>query len=220
MIQIKKLKKIYNINKINEVVAINDIDLQINDGEYVSIMGPSGAGKTTLVNMMCGLENPTSGEIIIDNQNITKFTNSQKAKFRNDNIGIIMQNFSLINDFTVYENVELPLLLKKVKKDDRLNIIKKLLIELDIFKYANTTVKNLSGGEMQRVAIARGLINCPNYIIADEPTGSLDSEKSDEIIKIFDDLNKQGKTIILITHNLEIAKHAGKIINIKDGKIL
>lgn len=224
MIKVINLTKKYNIGKANEIIALSNISLEINDGEMVAIVGASGAGKSTLLNQIALLDDSDklNGEIIIDGKNIKEVDKDKRNKFRVQHLGYIVQDFALIDDYTVYENIELALLFsgKKYIKKEIDVLILTTCKNLHIDKYIDTLIKNLSGGEKQRVAIARTLVTNVKNILADEPTGQLDKKTSNEIINILKNLKKDGKSIIIVTHNDEIAKVCDRIIHIEDGKLI
>ena len=216
IIKLENINKIYG-KKEYETIALNNINLEIETGDCVAIMGTSGSGKTTLLNIIGCLDSCTSGNYYLNN-NLVKAMNSKELScLRNSSFGFIVQSFGLIDDFTVYENVTIPLdySKKKKKKSDVVSLLKLLGIDNKV----NKTPKELSGGQCQRVAIARALINEPEIILADEPTGALDAKTGQDIMNILLDLNKQGKTIIIVTHDLNIAKQCNRIIEIADGEI-
>ncbi|MBN1053554.1 ABC transporter ATP-binding protein [Clostridium botulinum] len=217
VIGLKDIKKIYG-KKDYETVALQSINLEISEGESIAIMGTSGSGKSTLLNILGCLDTQTSGSYFFNGNSINTFKEKELAKLRNSSFGFIVQSFALIDDFTVYENVVIPLdySKNKKKKSEVINLLKKLGIDEKI----NKTPKELSGGQCQRVAIARALVNDPEVILADEPTGSLDGRTGQEIMNILLDLNKKGKTLIIVTHDLNIAKQCHRIVNIVDGKII
>ncbi|MBQ4057794.1 MAG: ABC transporter ATP-binding protein [Lachnospiraceae bacterium] len=220
MLQLRNIKKTYFINKPNELKALNGIDLDVYEGEYIAIVGESGSGKSTLMNILGLVDSFDGGEFLFDGININEFTDEQLCELRNEKIGFVFQNFNLIPRLTAQRNVELPMLYYGKKRKERKEKAEELLglvgMEKRVMHYPN----QLSGGQKQRVAIARALANEPSIILADEPTGSLDSETSKKIMKIFSKLNKQGKTIIVITHSSEVARCANRVINLKDGKIV
>lgn len=219
MIKCIKLQKYYN-SADNLCKAVDGITLHINKGEFVSIIGKSGAGKSTLLHLIGGIDTPTSGNIFIDNQDISLFSDSQKACFRRNKIGFIFQNFALINKYSVLENILIPLSFTKLKEKEKKERATKLLKDLGIADLANKIVYKLSGGEKQRVAIGRALINNPDIILADEPTGSLDSTNTEYMMKILKEMNNKGKIIILITHDNDIAMHGDRMIELLDGRII
>ena len=203
MIEIKNLNKIYLKGKKNMVHALNNINLKIDDRETVAIIGESGAGKSTLLHIMSCIDN-FDGEYYLDNIDINKLSESKKSKLRSSKIGIVLQDFALIDDFTVFENVMTPLYFNKKIKDKKSSVMRALK-KTGIASLKSKKVSQLSGGQKQRVAISRALVTSPEYIFADEPTGSLDSKTSEEIVKMLFDLNRNGITIIIVTHNLDIA---------------
>lgn len=218
MIEIKNLNKIYLKGKKNMVHALNNINLKIDDRETVAIIGESGAGKSTLLHIMSCIDN-FDGEYYLDNIDINKLSESKKSKLRSSKIGIVLQDFALIDDFTVFENVMTPLYFNKKIKDKKSSVMRALK-KTGIASLKSKKVSQLSGGQKQRVAISRALVTSPEYIFADEPTGSLDSKTSEEIVKMLFDLNRNGITIIIVTHNLDIANQCHHIIEIKDGNII
>ncbi len=218
MIEIKNLNKIYLKGKKNMVHALNNINLKIDDRETVAIIGESGAGKSTLLHIMSCIDN-FDGEYYLDNIDINKLSESKKSKLRSSKIGIVLQDFALIDDFTVFENVMTPLYFNKKIKDKKSSVMRALK-KTGIASLKSKKVSQLSGGQKQRVAISRALVTSPEYIFADEPTGSLDSKTSDEIIKMLFELNSNGITIVIVTHNLEIANQCHHIIEIKDGNVI
>lgn len=218
MIEIKNLNKIYLKGKKNMVHALNNINLKIDDRETVAIIGESGAGKSTLLHIMSCIDN-FDGEYYLDNIDINKLSESKKSKLRSSKIGIVLQDFALIDDFTVFENVMTPLYFNKKIKDKKSSVMRALK-KTGIASLKAKKVSQLSGGQKQRVAISRALVTNPEYIFADEPTGSLDSKTSEEIVKMLFDLNRNGITIVIVTHNLEIANQCQRVIEIKDGNII
>ena len=200
------------------VHALNNINLKIDDRETVAIIGESGAGKSTLLHIMSCIDN-FDGEYYLDNIDINKLSESKKSKLRSSKIGIVLQDFALIDDFTVFENVMTPLYFNKKIKDKKSSVMRALK-KTGIASLKSKKVSQLSGGQKQRVAISRALVTSPEYIFADEPTGSLDSKTSEEIVKMLFELNSNGITIVIVTHNLEIANQCHHIIEIKDGNII
>jgi len=210
-----------NINvKFGKRQILKDLNFKVNKGEYISIIGKSGAGKSTLLNVISTLEKEYSGNVFYENKDIKDYNDVEISKLRNKKIGFIFQNFNLLEDFTVIENIMLPARLTKIDemelKEKALELINKFELDLTINQYPN----ELSGGEKQRVAIARALINKPEIIFADEPTGNLDSRMSIEISNILSKLNQEGQTIVMVTHNEELAKSSNKILELKDGMLL
>lgn len=218
-IQLKNIYKTYNKGTASENTVLHDINLEINKGELIAIKGRSGAGKSTLLHIIGCLDTPTSGKYFVDNIDATELNNSKLATLRNKKFGFVMQDFGLINDDTVIKNVSLPMMFNSTP----LNKIKikssKILNSLNIEHLSNRIVNTLSGGEKQRVAIARALVNNPDYILADEPTGALDSENASLIMEQLLELNNTGKTVIIITHDDNIASKCKKTITISDGFI-
>ena len=201
------------------VHVLKDIDLTIKKGEYVALMGPSGSGKSTLMNLLGCLDTPTSGSYMIANRDVSKMNDNQLADVRNKEIGFVFQTFNLIPRQTALQNVALPLVYAGEKKEKRISRAKKVLDEVGLSDRITHKPNQLSGGQRQRVAIARALVNSPSIILADEPTGNLDSTTSNEIMKLFEEIHKNGNTLIIVTHEEEIAQHANRIIRLKDGEI-
>lgn len=220
MIKLINIEKSYNAGKLNEFHVLKGISAEIKDGELVAIVGKSGAGKSTLLHIIACIDNYDSGEYYIDDLLIKNMSEKKLANIRNEKIGIVMQDFSLVEDFTVLENVIIPLDFAKKKSKNTKEQALKALKQVKMEGYAKKRVKNLSGGEKQRVAIARAIINNPDLILADEPTGSLDSANTEAIMDLFFSLNKQGKTIIIVTHDKELAEKCHRIIEISDGRII
>ena len=218
LIKLENVHKDYQLDDV-EVPAINGISLNINKGEFVAIMGPSGSGKSTAMNLVGCLDFPTRGEIYLDKYNISNLDESDLAQIRGKKIGFIFQTFNLIPSLTALENVAMPMTFQGISRKEKTEKARKLLDLVGLKDRMNHLPNQLSGGQRQRVAIARALINDPEIILADEPTGNLDSKTGDEIIRILKELNKKGKTIILVTHNPNLSMLADKTIYLKDGKI-
>lgn len=216
MIRIRNLKKIYETDGIS-TNALNGINLEITKGEFVAIMGASGSGKTTLLNIIGGMDRPTSGEYFFDNVEIHNMSVNELHLFRKNNISFVFQSFELMKYYTVFENVEMPLIAKNIKKKLRKKIVDEVLEKVGIADLSGKFPSQISGGQKQRTAIARALASGNEIILADEPTGSLDRQTGKEIMEIFSSLNKIGKTIILITHDKNVASIADRIITISDG---
>ncbi len=219
MIQMKAIKKIYSIGKV-DVEALRGIDLDVDKNEFVSIMGPSGSGKSTLMNIMGCLDTPTSGEYYLEGERVQTLTPNQLAEIRNQKVGFVFQNFNLLPYATALENVEVPLIFKGVSSRKRRKRAEELLDRVGLKERADHKPTELSGGEMQRVSIARALANQPSIILADEPTGNLDSVSGKEIVDLFEDLCKQGHTIVVITHDQEISGRTKRIIKLRDGIVV
>lgn len=219
IIEIKKINKYY-VNGENKLHALKDIDFGIKKGEFVAIMGSSGSGKSTMMNILGCLDNEFEGEYILDEISVGKVNESEICKIRNKKIGFVFQSFNLLPKLTTRENVELPLVYAGVPKEERKRRAVEVLEKVGLGKRLEHKPNELSGGQRQRVAIARALINNPAIILADEPTGNLDSVSEDEIMKLFQELNEQGKTIVVVSHEPEIAKYCKRILTFKDGKII
>lgn len=221
MIEIKNLVKIYNKGKTNEFCALKGIDLSIEEGEMVAIIGKSGAGKSTLLHILAAIDSYDKGSYLVDGVSVGDLKEKQRARFRNQKIGIVMQDYALIDEYTIEENVQIPLIFGKVKGNDvRREKIMTALENVGLAELAKKPVRQLSGGQKQRVAIARALVNNPTFLLADEPTGALDSKTSGEIMDVFEKLNQGGKTVIIVTHDMEVAARCGRVIEISDGEIV
>ncbi len=218
IISMKNISKIYKMG-INEFTALSEVELSILRGEYVAIVGPSGAGKSTLMNIIGCLDTPTKGEYILDGLN-TKCSDSKLAEIRNSKIGFIFQNYNLLPKLNILENVELPLWYSGVPNSKAKKMALEAIGKVGLETHIKHKPSELSGGQMQRVAIARALVTNPQIILADEPTGALDSKSGKEVLNMLSDLNKEGNTIIMITHDKEIASNAKRIITVRDGKII
>ena len=218
MITLKDIVKIYKSGDI-ELKALSGINLTVEDGEFVAIMGPSGSGKSTMMNILGCLDTATSGEFLLDDLNINRAREDKLAEIRNRKIGFVFQSFNLLSRTTALENVELPMLYNGVSAKERRNRAIKALDAVGLSARVHHKPNELSGGQQQRVAIARSLVNNPVILMADEPTGNLDSQSSIEIMNIFQQLNAMGITIVLVTHEPDIAKHSKRIIHFKDGHI-
>ncbi len=220
MIEVKHITKVYKSGGV-ETKALKEASFSIKEGEFVAIMGPSGSGKSTLMHILGCLDTPTSGQYFFDGKDVSQLSDDELADIRKKKIGFVFQSFNLLPRASVLRNVVLPLIYANIPRSKREEIAKKSLTSVGLDEASFHHLSNqLSGGEMQRVAIARALVNNPAIIFADEPTGNLDSKTGEIVLKVFQDLNKQGRTVILITHERYIAEKAGRIISIKDGEII
>ena len=222
MIEIKNVYKTYNLGKSNAFTALMDVSLTISDGEMVAIIGKSGAGKSTLMHIIGCIDGFEKGEYILNGQNISKMSEKKSAAIRNKEIGIVLQDFVLMEQYSVIENVLMPLYFSKNagKRNEREKRAVEILKRLEMDELLNKKVNQLSGGQKQRVAIARAMINHPGILLADEPTGALDVKTSEEIMGVFKKLNEQGTTVIIITHDMEVAAKCNRVVEISDGRIL
>lgn len=220
MIELKNITKTYNPKKANEFTALKGVSLTINDGEMTAIIGKSGAGKSTLLHILACIDNYQSGEYRIDDTLVKKLSERELAHIRGDKIGMVMQDFALVEDFSALENVMLPLDFARKKKSNRRELALGALSSVGLVELAKKPVSKLSGGQKQRVAIARAIVNEPSLILADEPTGALDTKTSAEIMDVFKGLNGEGKTIVIVTHDPNVAKQCGRVVEISDGVIV
>ncbi len=219
LLKLEHVVKTYNVGD-QEIHALNDVSLTIAAGEYVSIMGPSGSGKSTLLQVMSLLDTPTSGKIFLKEKSVERYSEPQLAKLRNSEIGFVFQQFNLLGKASALQNVELPLIYANLPAQERKKMATALLQQVGLGDRLNNTRAQLSGGQQQRVAIARALVNQPSIVFADEPTGNLDSKSGEEVMRLFEQLHKEGKTIVLVTHEKEVAQHAKRQIRVRDGQIL
>ena len=220
MIILKNIKKVYNPKKANAFEALHNVSLTIEDGELAAVIGKSGAGKSTLLHILACIDSYEEGEYKIDGFSTVNLSERRSAQLRNERIGMVMQDFALVEDFSALENVMLPLEFAKRKKPNRKLIAMNALKSVGMEEYAKKPVNKLSGGQKQRVAIARAIVNQPSVILADEPTGALDSKTAAEIMGVFRELHAQGKTVIIVTHDMSIAQQCGRIIEISDGSLI
>jgi putative ABC transport system ATP-binding protein len=219
MIQTENLQKIFRTDEV-ETWALNEVNIGINEGEFVAVMGPSGCGKTTLLNILGLLDNPTSGSYHLNGTDVSKFTESQRTGLRKGVIGFVFQSFNLIEELNVYENIELPLLYMKIGAAERKRRVKEAMERMAITHREMHFPQQLSGGQQQRVAIARAVVANPKLILADEPTGNLDSRNGAEVMNLLTELNREGTTIVMVTHSQHDAGYANRVINLFDGKVV
>jgi len=219
IIEVKDVEKVYNQGQLNELKVLKRINLKIEKGKMIALLGPSGSGKSTLLHIIGCLDRPTSGKVYIEGKDVYKLSDDELALIRRERIGFVFQQFNLINVFTALENVEMPMRIANINKKKAKKKAIKILESVKLGNRLHHFPRQLSGGEMQRVAIARALANDPLIILADEPTGNLDSKTGEEIINLMNELNDKGYTFIIVTHDRLIAKSAQRIIRLKDGKI-
>jgi len=219
MIETKNLKKIFSTDEV-ETTALNNVNLKIRDGEFISIMGPSGCGKSTLLNVLGLLDNPTEGEYFFLGEDVSKYPERKRTNFRKGNIGFVFQSFNLIDELTVYENIELPLLYLKVSVTDRKKKVEEVMDRLKLIPRKKHFPQQLSGGQQQRVAVARAIVTKPKLILADEPTGNLDSENGEEVMHLLTQLHEEGTTIIMVTHSPAYSEYSQRVIHLFDGHIV
>ncbi len=217
MIKITDLEKVYRTEEV-ETVALNKLSFYVNTGEFVAVMGPSGCGKSTLLNILGLLDEPDAGSFLFNGQEVAHFKERQRADLRKKNIGFVFQSFNLIDELTVFENVELPLIYLGVKASERKGRVEEVLHKMQIMHRRNHYPQQLSGGQQQRVAVARAVVNKPKLILADEPTGNLDSSNGGEVMELLTDLNEQGTTIVMVTHSEHDARFSHRIIRMLDGQ--
>jgi len=202
-----------------ETTALDRVDLEVNEGEFTSIMGPSGCGKSTLLHILGLIDNPDGGKYWFLNQEVSRYSERQRARLRKENIGFVFQSFNLIDELSVFENVELPLIYSRIPPDQRRTQVESVLEKMNMAHRRNHFPQQLSGGQQQRVAVARAIVNAPNLILADEPTGNLDSEHGREVMEILAGLNQEGTTIVMVTHSAEDAATGRRIVSMLDGRI-
>ncbi|MES2795687.1 MAG: ABC transporter ATP-binding protein [Bacteroidota bacterium] len=219
MLKLTNLEKIYRTEDI-ETVALNKLSIEVKKGEFVAIMGPSGCGKSTLLNIIGLLDDAESGSFMFNNEEVIKYNERKRADLRKRNIGFVFQSFNLIDELTVYENVELPLLYLKVPATQRKEMVEAVLEKVQIMHRRNHFPQQLSGGQQQRCAVARAVVNNPKLILADEPTGNLDSKNGNEVMELLTSLNESGTTVVMVTHSEHDAKYAHRVIRMLDGEVV
>ena len=219
MINTKNLTKIYTTEEV-ETTALNNINLEIQQGEYAAIMGPSGCGKSTLLNVLGMIDNPTSGEYNFLGEEVSKYSERQRANLRKANIGFVFQSFNLIDELTVFENIELPLLYLGYSTSQRKKRVNEVMEQMKIMPRKNHFPQQISGGEQQRVAVARAIVAKPKLILSDEPTGNLDSAHGEEVMKLIGELHEAGTTIVMVTHSPDYAEYSQRIVHLFDGHIV
>jgi len=217
MIKISELEKVYRTEEV-ETVALNKLSIEVKEGEFVAVMGPSGCGKSTLLNILGMLDDPDAGSFVFNGIEVAHFNERKRADLRKNNIGFVFQSFNLIDELTVFENVELPLIYTGVKAADRKKRVEAVLDKVQIMHRRNHYPQQLSGGQQQRVAVARAVVNHPKLILADEPTGNLDSNNGNEVMQLLTELNEQGTTIVMVTHSEHDARYSHRIIRMLDGQ--
>lgn len=218
MIKTEKLSKIFRTDEI-ETRALLDVDFQVAEGEFVAVMGPSGCGKSTLLNVLGLLDNPTGGKYYFNGKEVAQLSERYRTQFRKGKVGFVFQSFNLIDERTVFENIELPLIFLRLSSAKRKEMVNKVMDRMKIGHRRNHFPQQLSGGQQQRVAIARAVVANPNLILADEPTGNLDSKNGDQVMDLLTELNREGTTIVMVTHSKHDAGYAHRIINLFDGQI-
>ena len=219
MIHTKNLKRTFQTEEVR-TLALNGVSIEVNEGEFVAVMGPSGCGKSTLLNILGLLDSPTEGEYLLGDTDVSHLSEPQRDQLRKGRIGFVFQSFNLIDDLTVEENIELPLLYMGIKRDERRKKVTALMERMDIMHRAKHFPRQLSGGQQQRVAIARAVVADPQLILADEPTGNLDSHNGREVMELLSQLHSEGATIVMVTHSQRDASYADRIINLYDGQVV
>lgn len=220
ILQVSGVQKIYTGRfGFNKVEALKNVSFSVESGEYVAIMGESGSGKTTLLNILAALDQPTAGSVLLDGNELATIKESQVAAFRRDNLGFVFQDFNLLDTFTVEDNIYLPLVLTGMRHDEMSKRLAPITKQLGISDLLKKYPYEISGGQKQRVAVARALITTPKLILADEPTGALDSKATDELLNLFAEINHTGQTILMVTHSVKAASRAGRVLFIKDGEV-
>ena len=220
ILEVKGLKKVYSTRfGGNKVTALSNVNFQVEEGEYIAIMGESGSGKTTLLNILAALDTPTSGEVILNGKVLNTIKDKDLAKFRREELGFVFQDFNLLDTFSIKDNILLPLVLAGAKREDMEAKVIPLASKLGIEKLLNKYPYEVSGGEKQRAACCRAVITNPKILLADEPTGALDSKSTEDLLKMFDRINKDGQTILMVTHSVKAASFASRVLFIKDGEV-
>ncbi|SCJ97412.1 Macrolide export ATP-binding/permease protein MacB [uncultured Eubacterium sp.] len=220
ILDVKNLKKIYTTRfGGNQVQALSNVSFSVEEGEYVAIMGESGSGKTTLLNILAALDKPTSGEVFLNGQNIVQIREKEISAFRRDNLGFVFQDFNLLDTFSIQDNIFLPLVLAGKQYKEMAKRLKPIAAKLGIGDILKKYPYEISGGQKQRTAVARALITSPQLILADEPTGALDSNAADGLLRLFGEINEEGQTILMVTHSTKAASHAKRVLFIKDGEV-
>ena len=220
ILAVKGLKKVYTTRfGSNKIEALKNVNFSVEEGEFVAVMGESGSGKTTLLNILAALDKPTSGSVILDGMDLLNIKESQIATFRRDNLGFVFQEFNLLDTFSLEDNIYLPLVLAGKSYEEMKKRLKPIAAELGISEILKKYPYEISGGQKQRAAVARALITNPRLVLADEPTGALDSKTTDELLRLFCGINNRGQTIIMVTHSVKAASHASRILFIKDGEV-
>ena len=220
ILEVSGLRKVYsNMIGGNKVEALKNVNFTVSQGEYVAIMGESGSGKTTLLNILAALEKPTNGKVILDGQDLSVINEKDVSTYRRDNLGFVFQDFNLLDTFTIEDNIYLPLVLAGEKYDQMKNKLTPIGKKLGILDIMKKYPYEISGGQKQRAAVARAIITNPKILLADEPTGALDSRATDELLSVFEDINNQGQTILMVTHSVKAASYASRVLFIKDGEV-
>ena len=220
LLEVRNVKKIYTTRfSSNKVQALSDVNFNVEKGEYVAIMGESGSGKTTLLNILAALDRPTNGIVRLNGKDITKIKDKQISSFRREHLGFVFQDFNLLNNFSNKDNILLPLVLAKMKYNDMIHLLIPVARKLGIEELLDKYPYEISGGQKQRVAVARAIITNPELILADEPTGALDSKSTEELLNVFNTLNENHQTIVMVTHSTKAAAHAKRVLFIKDGQV-
>jgi putative ABC transport system ATP-binding protein len=219
MIRTKDLEKLYRTEEV-ETAALRNVDLVIDQGEYVAVMGPSGCGKSTLLNILGLIDRPSSGKYFLLGDDVSNSSERQRSRIRKERIGFVFQSFNLIDELTVYENIELPLLYLRRPSQERRARVEEVMRQVEVTARAKHYPQQLSGGQQQRVAVARAIVAKPKLILADEPTGNLDSANGEEVLRLIEGLNRAGTTVVVVTHSLHHAQRAGRIVNLLDGRVV